>query len=91
MGPARGAGPTGRPQRSGSRTRVIPTVRLLADRDGLEAVPVRVDEQGVDVATLAATGVTSVVITPAHQTPTGVVLAPERRYALVPGPGSGTG
>ncbi len=60
-----------------------PDGAMLADRVGLEAVPVRVDEHGVDVASLAATGVTSVVITPAHQTPTGVVLAPERRHALV--------
>lgn len=32
---------------------------------------------------LAATGAQAVVLTPAHQTPTGVVLAPERRLALV--------
>jgi GntR family transcriptional regulator/MocR family aminotransferase len=49
---------------------------------GLEAVPVPVDERGIDVAALAASGVRAVVLTPAHQWPTGVVLAPERRTAL---------
>jgi GntR family transcriptional regulator / MocR family aminotransferase len=55
----------------------------LAERAGLEAVPVAVDERGVDVAALSATGARAVVVTPAHQAPTGVVLAPERRQALV--------
>ncbi|GAA4468026.1 PLP-dependent aminotransferase family protein [Phytohabitans houttuyneae] len=51
-------------------------------RLGIEAVPVPVDEGGVDVAALARTGVAAVVLTPAHQSPTGVVLAPDRRHAL---------
>jgi GntR family transcriptional regulator/MocR family aminotransferase len=55
---------------------------LIAERAGLAAVPVPVDERGVDVAALAATGARAVVLTPAHQTPTGVVLAPERRQEL---------
>ena len=38
---------------------------------------------GVDVDALAATGAQVVVVTPAHQSPTGVVLAAERRHALV--------
>jgi len=50
---------------------------------GVEAVPVPVDDRGVDVAALDATGAGAVVLTPAHQWPTGVVLAPERRLALV--------
>jgi GntR family transcriptional regulator / MocR family aminotransferase len=49
----------------------------------LEMVPVPVDEHGLDVAALAAAGADAVVVTPAHQYPTGVVLAPERRAALV--------
>jgi GntR family transcriptional regulator/MocR family aminotransferase len=49
---------------------------------GLEAVPVPVDGRGLDVAALAASGAEAVVVTPAHQFPTGVVLAPERRTAL---------
>ena len=50
---------------------------------GVEAVPVPVDNQGVDVAALDATRARAVVLTPAHQWPTGVVLAPERRHALI--------
>jgi GntR family transcriptional regulator/MocR family aminotransferase len=50
---------------------------------GLEPVPIPVDALGLDVAELAAAGVDAVVVTPAHQYPTGVVLAPERRAALV--------
>ncbi|MGN9908562.1 MocR-like pyridoxine biosynthesis transcription factor PdxR [Phytohabitans sp. LJ34] len=51
-------------------------------RLGFEVVPVPVDEGGVDVAALARTGARAVVLTPAHQSPTGVVLAPDRRHAL---------
>jgi GntR family transcriptional regulator / MocR family aminotransferase len=54
-----------------------------AARAGLRAVPVSVDEAGVDVAALAASDVRAVILTPAHQAPTGVVLAPQRRQALV--------
>ena len=50
---------------------------------GLEAVPVGVDEQGLDVEALEATGADAVILTPAHQFPTGVVLAAGRRAALV--------
>jgi GntR family transcriptional regulator / MocR family aminotransferase len=50
---------------------------------GLEPVPVPVDHDGIDVGALAASGARAVVLTPAHQWPTGVVLAPERRRALI--------
>jgi GntR family transcriptional regulator / MocR family aminotransferase len=49
---------------------------------GAQAVHVPVDELGVDVAALEATGARAVVVTPAHQSPTGVVLAAPRRHAL---------
>jgi len=49
---------------------------------GGPAVRVPVDELGVDVAALAASGARAVVVTPAHQSPTGVVLAAARRHAL---------
>jgi GntR family transcriptional regulator/MocR family aminotransferase len=52
-------------------------------RTGVEVVPVPVDEHGIDVEALSATGVRAVVLTPAHQSPTGVVLAPERRHQLL--------
>ncbi|HJP74021.1 MAG TPA: PLP-dependent aminotransferase family protein [Pseudonocardiaceae bacterium] len=50
---------------------------------GIKAVPVPVDEDGIDVAALAATPARAVIVTPAHQWPTGVVLAPARRLALL--------
>ena len=55
----------------------------VATRAGLEVVGVPVDDRGIDVAGLAAAGADAVVLTPAHQSPTGVVLAPDRRSALV--------
>lgn len=55
----------------------------IAARAGLQAVPVRVDQEGVDVASLAASDARAVVLTPAHQSPTGVVLAAQRRQALI--------
>jgi GntR family transcriptional regulator / MocR family aminotransferase len=44
---------------------------------------VPVDDQGVVVEALAATSARAAMLTPAHQAPTGVVLAPERRQELV--------
>ena len=55
--------------------------RELAARAGLEAVRVGVDEEGVVVEELGAAE--AVVVTPAHQHPTGALLSPERRAALV--------
>ncbi|MFI2362542.1 PLP-dependent aminotransferase family protein [Promicromonospora sp. NPDC019610] len=49
----------------------------------LAPVPVPVDGHGLDVAALDRSGVDAVLVTPAHQFPTGVVLAPGRRRALV--------
>ena len=61
----------------------VPDTVVGAATAGLTAVPVPVDEHGIDVDALASTGARAVVLTPAHQAPTGVVLAPERRHALV--------
>ncbi len=47
---------------------------------GLEPVPVPVDELGARVSGLSGQGA---LLTPAHQMPTGVPLAPERRTAAV--------
>jgi GntR family transcriptional regulator / MocR family aminotransferase len=55
----------------------------VPQRTGVEVVPVPVDEKGIVVEALAATGARAVVVTAAHQSPTGVVLAPERRHALL--------
>ncbi|MFD5414724.1 MocR-like pyridoxine biosynthesis transcription factor PdxR [Streptomyces nojiriensis] len=49
----------------------------------LETVSVRVDEAGLDVAALRASGAGAVLLTPAHQFPTGVVLDGERRRDLL--------
>jgi GntR family transcriptional regulator/MocR family aminotransferase len=50
---------------------------------GVRPVGVPVDDQGVRVDDLAATGLGVAVLTPAHQFPTGVVLSPARRRALL--------
>ena len=56
---------------------------VIAARLGIEAVPVAIDERGIDVGALAASDVRAVILTPTHQFPTGNALAPERRQALV--------
>ncbi|GLY93676.1 PLP-dependent aminotransferase family protein [Actinoplanes sp. NBRC 103695] len=48
---------------------------------------VEVDDDGVRVDDLRATGLDTVVLTPAHQFPTGVVLSPARRRELLDWPG----
>jgi len=53
------------------------------ERWGLRTRPVPVDGDGMDVDALAATGAGVALLTPAHQFPTGVVLSPERRRALI--------
>jgi GntR family transcriptional regulator/MocR family aminotransferase len=50
---------------------------------GLEAVPIGVDAEGMRVDELARAAPDAVIVTPAHQQPTGVVLSRERRLALV--------
>ncbi|MEZ5256806.1 MAG: PLP-dependent aminotransferase family protein [Ilumatobacteraceae bacterium] len=50
---------------------------------GAEVVPVPVDAHGLDVEALARTAAQAVIVTPAHQYPTGVPLAAERRHQLV--------
>ena len=50
---------------------------------GLEVVPVAVDDHGLDVGGLERGDVDAVVLSPAHQYPTGSVLAPERRTELI--------
>jgi GntR family transcriptional regulator / MocR family aminotransferase len=58
------------------------TVRAVGAM-GLRAVHVPVDDLGIDVGALEDSGAQVVIVTPAHQSPTGVVLAPGRRHALV--------
>ncbi len=56
---------------------------VAALRHGIEIAPVPVDEAGIVVEALARTDADAVSITPAHHFPTGAVLSPERRAALV--------
>jgi GntR family transcriptional regulator / MocR family aminotransferase len=56
--------------------------RLIAEQSGLEVVAVPVDGEGLVVDELIRTEAPVVVVTPAHQFPTGVVLSPARRAAL---------
>ena len=50
---------------------------------GLRTVPVPVDESGIVVEALARTRADAVLVTPAHQFPTGAVLSADRRAELV--------
>ncbi|GAA2283422.1 PLP-dependent aminotransferase family protein [Nonomuraea roseoviolacea subsp. roseoviolacea] len=59
--------------------RQIPLLR----RAGADPLPVPVDGRGLDVAALRDHPARAVLVTPAHQYPTGVVLSPGRRAALV--------
>lgn len=57
--------------------------RLIVEQAGMQVVAIPVDEDGLRVDALAATDAEAVLLTPAHQFPTGAVLAPERRAALI--------
>jgi GntR family transcriptional regulator/MocR family aminotransferase len=50
---------------------------------GLEVVPIAVDEHGLKVDELERHSIDAVVLSPAHQYPTGAVLAPARRTQLI--------
>lgn len=58
----------------------LPPHRAVLAYAGLDLKGVHVDEQGIDVNAIDAP---AVLATPAHQCPTGVVLSPSRRAALV--------
>jgi len=60
-----------------------PEYHVIVARAGLEPVAVPVDDDGLRVDLLRAARVDAVVVTPAHQSPTGAVLARERRTALL--------
>jgi len=58
-------------------------IREIVARTGLKTAPIPVDDDGIDVAALDRVDVDAVLVTPAHQFPTGVVLSPERRAAML--------
>ena len=57
--------------------------RLIVEDAGLAVTPVPVDQHGIDVAALERSGADAVIVTPAHQFPTGAVLAAPRRAGLI--------
>ncbi|MFD9903699.1 PLP-dependent aminotransferase family protein [Streptomyces sp. NPDC059063] len=57
-------------------------LRQHLHNSGLRTPPVRVDARGIRVDELRATGAPAVLLTPAHQFPTGVVLDGVRRREL---------
>jgi GntR family transcriptional regulator / MocR family aminotransferase len=57
--------------------------RMVLRHNGIDPIAVPVDDDGIDVNALAASGARTVLATPAHQSPTGVVLSAARRTALL--------
>ena len=57
--------------------------RLAVEQAGLTIVPVPVDDHGLDVSALEASGASAVAVTPSHAFPSGAVLSRERRAALI--------
>lgn len=60
-----------------------PGHRAFVENIGLRTVAIPVDEDGIDVASLSRSDARAVLVTPAHQFPTGAPLAPHRREALL--------
>lgn len=58
-------------------------LRKPFDRTGVKPVAIPVDKEGIDVSFLRNTDARAVLVSPAHQFPTGVVMSPERRTALL--------
>lgn len=61
----------------------FPVAAWAIEAEGLEVVPIPIDDDGLDVEALAAAAADAAVVTPAHELPVGAVLAPERRRELV--------
>ncbi|MEV5743529.1 PLP-dependent aminotransferase family protein [Microbispora rosea] len=61
----------------------LPHRAPILHQAGLAVVPVSVDGDGILVDQLPEQGVDAVLTTPAHQFPTGAVMAPARREALL--------
>ena len=57
--------------------------QLIVEEAGLEVTPIPVDADGIDVAALVRSDADAVVVTAAHQFPTGAVVSPPRRAALI--------
>lgn len=59
------------------------THKLIVEQAGMEVASIPIDAQGLCVELLAQSDAEVVVVTPAHQFPSGAVLSPERRAALI--------
>lgn len=57
--------------------------RMVFRHHGIEPLAIPIDDDGLDVTALANTTASTVLTTPAHQSPTGVVLSSTRRTALL--------
>jgi GntR family transcriptional regulator/MocR family aminotransferase len=57
--------------------------RAVIQAEGLKAATIAVDEYGLIVDRLERSNAEAILVTPAHQFPTGSVMAPERRTALL--------
>ncbi|OBA88646.1 hypothetical protein A5662_24960 [Mycobacteriaceae bacterium 1482268.1] len=57
--------------------------REAISNTGLKVVPIPVDDDGLDVERLADHSIDAVLVAPAHSYPTGAVLSPDRRTALI--------
>lgn len=73
---------------AGARRMAVEDPSFHGSRDtirsaGLEVVGVPVDDDGLRIELLERTSAEAVLVTPAHQYPTGAVLSAERRAALV--------
>ncbi|MFG2877737.1 PLP-dependent aminotransferase family protein [Streptomyces sp. NPDC048337] len=60
-----------------------PRQARIAERAGLRVSGIPVDDAGIDVDALARSGARAVLVTPVSQVPTGAVLSPGRREALL--------
>jgi GntR family transcriptional regulator/MocR family aminotransferase len=61
----------------------VDDVHPVAADAGLEVVGVPVGDDGIDVDALSRSGADAVILTPAHQWPTGAVLSPAARTAVL--------
>jgi GntR family transcriptional regulator/MocR family aminotransferase len=57
--------------------------RLILEQAGLAVEPIPVDAEGLRVDLLERSAAAAVIVTPAHQFPTGAILSSERRAALI--------
>ncbi len=60
-----------------------PGARDALQRNGAKLIPVRVDNEGIDVEALSRKSVRAVYVTPSHQYPLGISMTISRRLALL--------